>query len=149
MPRMVADNHGFTLFELLLVLLLLGLAYGLTGPMLADGSVGLDIKTATRQLSAGLRKARNTAATGRREAFLLLDVEERYFSVSGDSKRYLLPATLDYSLFTAENEKVSTQTGAIRFYPDGSSIGGRITVTTSGHKTILDIDWLTGRVAVL
>jgi general secretion pathway protein H len=144
-----AKIRGVTLLELLLVLLLLGLAYGLTGPMLAQGSIGLDMKTAARQLAAGLRKARSTAATERREAVLVLDVKERFFAVTGDSKRYRLPGALDYSLFTAESEQVRAQTGMIRFYPDGSSTGGRITMTSGGHKIMVDIDWLTGRVTVL
>jgi len=146
---MVQANRGFTLLELLLVLFLLGLAYGLTGPMLTEGSVGLDMKTAARQLAAGLRKARSTAATERSETVLILDVEERFFAVTGDSKRYKLPPSLFYSLFTAESELVRQQTGAIRFYPDGSSTGGRITMTAGGQKASVDVDWLTGRVRIL
>ena len=59
----VVANRGFTLFELLLVVLLLGLVYALAGPALTAGTPGLDAKSAARQLAAGLRKVRSVAAT--------------------------------------------------------------------------------------
>lgn len=145
----VSASRGFTLFELLLVLLLLILVYGLAGPMLTGGSVGLEMKSAARQLAAGFRKARSLAAAERRETVLVIDVEARSFSVTGDAKRYPLPVSLNYSLFTAETELVRAQAGAIRFFPDGSSTGGRVTVSSGDNRLMIDVDWLTGRVAIL
>jgi general secretion pathway protein H len=42
----------------------------------------------------------------------------------------------------------SERRGAIRFYPDGSSTGGRITVTFGRTQYLVDVDWLTGRVSI-
>jgi general secretion pathway protein H len=139
---------GFTLLELMVVLLLLGLLYGLAVPMLGDGSTGLDIKAASRQLAAGLRKARGIAVTQRREAVLTLDVEGRTFSLTGDPKIYALPKRLELALFTAQSELVREKTGGIRFFPDGTSTGGRITVSAGESKQLVDVDWVTGRVAI-
>ena len=144
-----AASRGFTLFEVLLVLLLLAVVYGLAGPLLTEGTPGLEAKSATRQLAAGLRKARSIAASEHREALLVLDVKERTFSVTGDPKVYQLPKKLEYSLFTAESEIVRGEKAAIRFYPDGSSTGGRVTVTVGSDRNMVDVDWLTGRVAIL
>lgn len=141
---------GFTLLELVLVLLLLGLAYGLTGPMLGETPAGVEIRTATRQLSAGLRKARNVAIAERRDVQLTLDVEARTFSVSSDPRVYSLPRPLDYSLYTATSEVSRTNAGSIRFFSDGSSTGGRISIGIAGGTTqIVEVDWLTGRVRAL
>lgn len=148
-PRPPRANGGFTLLELLLVLLLLSLAYGLAAPMLDSGSAGLDLKAASRQLAAGLRKARSVAVTERREAVLTLDVEGRVFSVSGDPKQYALPKKLELALFTAQSELVREKTGGIRFFPDGTSTGGRITVSSGEAKQAVDVDWVTGRVKIL
>lgn len=142
-------SRGFTLFEVLLVLLLLAVVYGLAGPMLTEGTPGLEARSATRQLAAGLRKARSIAASEHREALLVLDVKERTFSVTSDPKIYQLPKNLEYSLFTAESEIVRGEKAAIRFYPDGSSTGGRVTVTVGSDRNMVDVDWLTGRVAIL
>jgi len=141
-------SRGFTLFELLLVLLLVGMLYGLAMPMLGAGSTGVDIKAASRQLAAGLRKARAVAVTERREAVLTLDVDGRTFSLTGDPKTYSLPKQLDLSLFTAQSELVREKIGGIRFFPDGTSTGGRVTVSAGESKQWVDVDWVTGRVAI-
>ena len=44
---------------------------------------------------------------------------------------------------------VDDKIGSIRFYPDGGSNGGRITVASGERKFEVDVDWLTGRVAIL
>ena len=139
---------GFTLFELLLVLLLAGLLYGLAVPMLGTGSTGLDINSASRQLAAGLRKARTVAVTERRETVLTLDVDRRTFSLTGDPKTYSIPKQLELALVTAQSELVHEKIGGIRFFPDGTSTGGRITVSSGESKQRVDVDWVTGRVAI-
>ncbi len=144
----LAGSGGFTLFELLLVLLLMGMLYGLAVPMLGAGSAGLDMKAASRQLAAGLRKARGIAVTERREAVLTLDVNGRTFWLTGDPKTYSLPKQLELALFTAQSELVREKTGGIRFFPDGTSTGGRITVSVGESKQQVDVDWVTGRVAI-
>jgi general secretion pathway protein H len=148
--RRVVASRGFTLLELLLVLLLLGLAYGLAGPMFGDRPAGLDVQTATRQIAAGLRKARDTAVTQGRDAVLTLDVEARTFSVTGDPRHHTLPKPLSYTIYTASSETLTERLGSIRFHPDGSSTGGRVTASTGkGVSMSVDIDWLTGRAKVL
>ena len=144
----IPRSGGFTLFELLLVLLLMGLVYGLAVPMLGAGSTGLDMKAASRQLAAGLRKARAIAVTERREAVLTLDVDGRTFWLTGDAKTYSLPRQLELALFTAQSELVREKTGGIRFFPDGTSTGGRVTVSAGASKQQVDVDWVTGRVAI-
>ena len=141
-------GRGFTLFELLLVLLLLGLLYGLALPLIGAGSTGVDMKAASRQLAAGLRKTRSIAVTEQREAVLTLDVEGRMFSLTGDPKSYSLPRQLDFSLFTAQSELVREKTGGIRFFPDGTSTGGRVTVSAGDSSQTVNVDWVTGKVAV-
>lgn len=142
------QSRGFTLLELLLVLLLLGLVYGLAGPMIGAGSAGLDVKAATRQLAAGLRKARGIAITERQEALLAVDVNARSFSVTRDPRTYFLPRRPNIALFTAQSELMRDTVGGIRFFPDGSSTGGRITVSLEGNMAAVDVDWVTGRITV-
>jgi len=60
-----------------------------------------------------------------------------------------LPPRVELALFTAQNDIVNENTGAIRFYPDGGSNGGRITVGAGARKYEVDVDWLTGRIAIL
>lgn len=142
-------SAGFTLLELLVVLMLMVMVYALAVPMISAGMPGTELKGAARQLAAGLRQARSLAVTRKEESTLILDVEQRNFKVSGDQRRYALPAKVDISLFTAQSELLPDKIGAIRFYPDGSSTGGRITVKSGVRKYEINVDWLTGQVTIL
>lgn len=141
-------SRGFTLLEILLVLFLMGLAYGLAVPMIGSGAMTLELKGATRQLAAGLRKARGAAIAQRDEATLTVDVEQRQFMLSGDSKTYSVSKNVELNLFTAQSEQIGEKVGNIRFFPDGTSTGGRITLTAKGSSFTVDVDWLTGKVVV-
>jgi general secretion pathway protein H len=137
---------GFTLLEVVLVLVIGALAYAvvLAMPMRAGAA---DLKSAARQLAAGLRQAQAIAMSTRRDATLTLDLESRQFVVATDAPREL-PRALDLKLYTAQGEVENEKRGAIRFYPDGSSTGGRITVALGERKYLVDVDWLTGRVSI-
>jgi len=130
------------------VLALMGLAYALALPVIGTGSAALELKSATRQLAAGLRKARSTAIARRQSAVLTLDVTGRLFAVSGDPKNYTLPKQVEIALLTARSEQTKASEGSIRFFSDGSSTGGRITLSVGESRQAVDVDWLTGRVSI-
>ena len=80
---------------------------------------------------------------------MVVDLEGRQFQLSGDQRVYRLPKSVAVQLFTAQSELVNGNVGAVRFFPDGGSTGGRITVTSHDRKYDVDINWLTGQVAIL
>jgi general secretion pathway protein H len=84
----------------------------------------------------------------RRDALLTLDMESREYLSTGEGEAHKLPDNIDIKLFTAQTEVTSEKRGSIRFYPDGSSTGGRITVASGERKYLVDVDWLTGRVSI-
>ena len=138
---------GFTLLEVVVVLAISGVIMVLLlGSPLRTATAG-DLKASARMLASGLRQAQTTAITSRRDAVLTLDVEAREFHV-GDGEVHHVSDKVDLKLFTAQSEVVNEHLGAIRFYPDGSSTGGRITVSSGERKYLVDVDWITGRVAI-
>ena len=145
----LAAQAGFTLIELLVVTIIMVMAYSLAGPLVSSGVSSTELKASARQLAAGLRRARSEAVAQRRESVLTIDVEGRRFQLSGDPRLYRLPKDVDVKLFTAQSELVNTNTGSIRFFPDGGSTGGRITVTAKQRQYAVDVNWLTGQVAIL
>ena len=143
------DQQGFTLIELLVVVAIMGLAYALASPLVSSGVTGAELKASARQLAAGLRKVRTQAISQRRESVLTLDVENRLFRVGDDPRLYKLPQSIKVELFTAQSERIGSSTAAIRFFPDGGSTGGRITVSAKDRSYGVDVNWLTGQVAIL
>jgi general secretion pathway protein H len=139
---------GVSLLELLIVLTILALASAIVIPMLS-GVSNAELRGAARQLASGLRLARSEAVSHRRETFLVVDLAGRRFKVDRDPQEHALPRNVELKLFTAQKDLVDEKVGAIRFYPDGGSNGGRITVGSGERKFEVDVDWLTGRVAIL
>lgn len=140
-------SRGFTLIEILVVLLIAGLMYALVPPMFGAGMAGTELKKAARQVAAGLRQTRGEAIKQHKETVMTLDVDGRTFKIDAAERVYQLPKRVDLKVFTAQSE-VEEKQAAIRFYPDGSSTGGRVTLAGGDKKYLVDVDWLTGRVAI-
>jgi len=137
------------MIEMLIVLVIIGMASAVVIPMFGPGVSTTELRSAARQLASGLRLARSEALAQRRETFLVLDVANRRFMVDNDPKEHPLPRDVELKLFTAQRDLVDEKVGSIRFFPDGGSNGGRITVASGERKFEVDVDWLTGRVAIL
>ncbi len=131
-----------------MVVLLMGLAYALAPRLLFSGVSGADLKAGSRDVAAGLRTARAEAVNGRKEVAFVLDLDQRSFSLTGRPESRQLVSGIDLKLYTAQSELVSDRRGAIRFVPDGSSTGGRVTVASGERKFEVDVDWLTGKVTI-
>jgi general secretion pathway protein H len=140
---------GMTLIEILVVLMLMALIASMTVPLLTGGVSGGQLKGAAREVAAGLRYARSDAVATRRETRLVFDLEQRTFSIDRDSRVHRLPQQVELKLFTAQSDLIDEKKGAIRFFPDGGSNGGRVTIGAGERKYEVDVDWLTGRVAIL
>ena len=140
---------GFTLIELLVVTVIMVMAYSLSAPLVSSGVTSTELKASARQLAAGLRKVRSVAVAQRHETVLTVDLQARRFQLSGDQRLYRFPKDVEVKLFTAQSELVNASAGSIRFFPDGGSTGGRITLTARDRKYDVDVNWLTGQVVIL
>ena len=142
-------TSGVTLLELLIVLSIMAVAAALVYPMFGGtGASNGELKSAARQVAAGLRFARSEALATRQETRLVLDLEQRTFRIDRDVYVHALPKLIEVKLFTAQSDLVNDRVGAIRFFADGGSNGGRVTLASGARKYDIDIDWLTGRVAI-
>jgi general secretion pathway protein H len=142
-------SRGFTLLEILIVLALAAGAYALIAATIGRGGSSADLKAGARTVAAGLRQAQSTAMATRRDALMTVDIEAREFRLTGEERTFRLPEKLDLQVYTAQGDVESEKRASIRFYPDGSSTGGRVTVASGERKYFVDVEWLTGRVKIL
>jgi general secretion pathway protein H len=147
-PAAMGWARGFSLLELMLVLVVLVIAYGIASPMVANLNGSGDLKSSTRLIAAALKRARNDAIVGRKETPLTFDLEARTLAIEGEPKKLQLPVKLELQLYTVQQELATDKVASIRFYPDGSSTGGRVTVGRDEARFEIDVDWLTGRVRI-
>lgn len=143
----VDRGGGFTLIELLVALAVLGLALALIAGYKPPWSRGLGLQATAAELAAGLRLARSEAVLSNRPVGFDLDlVGHRYRVGTGTPRR--LPTDLTLELLTISGEALNGREGDIRFNPDGSSTGGRISLADGRRRIGVGVDWLTGRVSV-
>ena len=140
--------RGFSLLEVLVAFVIVALVVTALFRMFGGPISTSELRATARELAAGLRLAQSEAVSQRRQTFLVLDVAGKRFKVDRDAKEHALPSRIELKLFTAQNDLVSESVGSIRFFPDGGSNGGRITVASGERKYDIDVDWLTGRVAI-
>lgn len=146
--RSVAAGRGFSLLELIMVLVIGAGVFVVVLGIAPRGASSADLKASARALASGLRQTQSTAMATRRDASLTVDMASREFSFTGSPRTHQLPEGIELKLLTAQTEVESERKGAIRFYADGSSTGGRITVAAGERRFFVDVDWLTGRVAI-
>lgn len=143
----VARHFGFTLLETLVTLALIAVLLAVAVPALVT-TPGIELRSAARVIATGLRQAKLEAQRNRQSIALQVDVEARTLVLEGHERVRQLPPEIELEITTAEQEMQSPDRGGIRFYPDGSSTGGRISLSLEGLKTRVDVEWLTGRVKV-
>ena len=136
------------MLSLLVVLLILGLLLALAPVAFQRALPGLELRTTTRELAAALRSTRSAAIRDNREAAFTLDVEEGWYQREGQADPREINPDIELKLLTATTEVDSEGVGRIRFFPDGTSTGGQITLARDESTYYILVDWLSGRVEI-
>ncbi len=142
-----AQATGFTLVELLVVMVIAALVLGLVATSISRNISGAEMRSAAGKLSASLRYTRTRA---------ILDKEEKVFTVDTENRTYqapqrepvTLPEGMEVALTTARSELTAENVGGIRFYPDGGSTGGFVELDANGRVYRINVAWLTGEASV-
>lgn len=142
-------NGGFTLIEMLVVLAIIAAMLAIVPPLLGNSIDHSRVKSAARELAAGLKLARNEAINSRTETTLVLDTKHGTYKLKNREKKLNLPDDASLLLTTARSEQLDENTGAIRFFTDGSSTGGQIKLSLKDRfEYLIDVNWLTGKVTI-
>jgi len=143
------QEGGFTLLELLVVMVLMALVTGVVAPRIANVLPGAQFKQTAREMTITLRQARQQAMTRGREAIVRFDLAARSYgpSPSGASRSWGERMALEVQV--PESQMRVAEQPSIVFYPDGSSSGARIELAQGGRRMAIQVDWLAGSVTVL
>jgi general secretion pathway protein H len=161
-------SRGFTLFELLIVLIIISLVSALVAPRMIGHMTSINLRTATQKTAAVLKYARNLAASEKAVCIVVFDFDEQtLYIVHGeneddqqkqdldgnekkvDSRTYDFPdgITLEKAIMPGGEEKNAGQYRLL-FFPNGSSRGGDVFLSNNkGRRYNINIDFITGLVS--
>jgi general secretion pathway protein H len=140
-------EHGFTLVELMVVLMIAALMLTLVGTSISRSISGAEMRQAANKVAASMRYTRTRAILTKSEQVFLLDTESRKYTAA-DREPVELPKGMNVELNTARSELTSETAGGIRFFPDGGSTGGNVRLEANGRIYRVNVNWLTGEAAL-
>jgi len=138
---------GFTLLEMIIVLVILGLVVGIAASRGPQRSHGLEMRGLVASVVEALRGARGRAISSDRPVLIAVNGERRSIAVEG-GPTIQLPPELDLTGAAGPAGAPGKKLIGFRFAPDGSSTGGRLVLADGKRHTQIGVDWLTGRVSV-
>jgi general secretion pathway protein H len=128
-PR--GDQAGFTLIEMIVVIVIIALTASLVLVRQPWHSAGLDTQVTLRALTSGLRLARSRAIAEDREVPVV--TQPGSFAVDGGAPWMLPPGQ-------------ALSPSQVIFAPDGGSSGTTILLAAGAQRIAVSVNWLTGRV---
>ncbi len=158
---------GFTLLELLVVLVIISLMSVLVVPQLTGSLARMNLQTASKKISASLRYARSRAASEKITYIAVFDFEKNRLSIMTDqeaqtgetlkedlgdgkepvirSKSYDLPDGVKLEKAVSGEDEIDSGHFQITFFPAGSSSGGDVILTNDrGKRYKISVDFITG-----
>jgi len=157
-------KKGFSLLELMVVLILMSVTIALVAPSLSRLSRTVELKGAVKKVSAILRYCRSEATNKGQTYQALFDLNLREIRIQSTAlkqeedakgeakvfeKTYLLPEGIRMKGVDIPSSQDTSNLPRIEFYPTGGSNGGEILLDTQdrrGYK--IKVDFVTGTVKV-
>jgi type II secretion system protein H len=153
--RLKGETNGFTLLELVLVLLLMSLIAGLTVPFVASTLDRIKLQSEVRKIASALQYARSEAISKKTLYTFNIDIDENQYSLGIPKQEEITPPKqidetvriLDYQ---KTDETLTEGAFMILFYPRGNSSGGTLRFISINDKDeeniyVVNIDPITGK----
>ena len=121
---------GFTLLELIVVVLIIALVLGISYPSMSRGSSALHLRTTSRDILNTFRFAREKAISEQASMQLVINRRDQKIvlaDILGESLRtYSLPTDVKIQRMAHSGGEVSDDVMTVRFLPNGSLENARI-----------------------
>ena len=138
---LIGKQEAFTLIEVLLALILMGLIVGITLPNFNQLLESVDHKAANRQVINLFKKMQSKAVTsGRKQEIILKQEQFVYYTQAGEK------ITFGRGI---KEIKLKKGSNPICFYPNGRSSGVQLLlITDTGNKMNINLDKITAQAVV-
>jgi prepilin-type N-terminal cleavage/methylation domain-containing protein len=150
-------DKGFSLIELVIVLVIIGLSISLVMPYLSRFSKTIELKAAAKKISGILRYYRSEAIQQGKVHQVLFDSNLREVRIQAlelnEEKvlknKYPLPLGIQIREMDIPSPQYPADFPVIEFYPSGGSNGGSILLDSQDRKGFrISVHFLTGMVVI-
>ena len=150
-------DRGFSLVELVIVMVIVGLSLALATPYFSRFSKTIELKAATKKVSGILRYYRSEAIQQGKVYQVLFDSNLREVRIQSLEpteervlkNRYPLPAGVQIKEVNIPAVQYTDDLPAFEFYPSGGSNGGSILLDMQDRKGFrISVHFLTGMVVI-
>lgn len=148
MSAVIKPVQGFTLIELIIVLVISVLGMAAISSNISSGNQTTKLQTVARDMASALRYAHGQALISRQPVSMFINLDDNSYRVSNRAKTFRFESEIEVSLVVAEEDYPNGGEGSIRFFSDGSSTGGRITLEWGQQLRRVDVNWITGEVTI-
>lgn len=144
---MRAREQGFTLFEMLAVMLILGLVIAVVPMAAKSPSPMAKAKSDAATIAARLRGLRSAAIVTSGQRMAVIDMAKRQVRFDDGRAPVAIDRSLSLTVTSADSERSANDVRGVRFYPNGGSSGATITIASGKDGYRIRVNWLTGRVS--
>lgn len=142
------NGKGFTLLEMLIVLVIMSLLMTLVPPLFSNALPSLRLKTVVNDLSQDLNYIRDIAILKGKKTLVVIDPEAGTYASEAKDRGEQQSISNDIKVATSHIalRDVEDKNPVIAFFADGSSSGGIITLSRGERTYSIIVDWITGSV---
>lgn len=132
----ISGNRGFTLIEILVVLVLMSLILGISVALFANTLSGAKHKAAAREIVATLKYAKHLAAARNERQIVQFDLDAGSYGIKGRPMR-MIPEKIKLAIYESDinADPITEGQYSVSYDSAGSSHWGRIKLTR-GDRTI-------------
>jgi len=138
-----AKEQGFTLLEILLVVLVIALALAVTYRPLSRGSAMLNLRASSRDVLNIFRYAREKAVTEQTGMIVTVDKNNQQLTLSNnlgdDAKTYTMPKNITINRIALSGNIVEDGSITVRFLPNGSADEAEVLLGSTYSNSQLNI----------
>ncbi|MDA8388854.1 MAG: prepilin-type N-terminal cleavage/methylation domain-containing protein [Nitrospiraceae bacterium] len=141
--KISGPGGGFTLLELLVVLLLISIVIAIVSVSMAPLMKSSKLDSTAQNISATMRYARALSAWKGRSESVLIDLDSRGFGIENRKMKYLGP-DMGMKVTGAGGEDIESGVYKITFFPSGTVEGGSVIIWNDKKELKIEPDPVTG-----
>lgn len=145
--RTTQGNSGFTLLELIIVMLLMSIILGIAVVGFATRLPSARFSATVRELTATIRHARALAQITGEKQRLAINTDTGTYGIAGKGGKTISPDVRMKVIDDISGEVVNGQYEMV-FYPAGNSSGGTVMLWNEKRKAEVALDPVVGAVSI-